>query len=327
MTSPAPFRGVARLDVNGENRREIVGGTQDDTTGRPCAPDTRFQIASVSKQFTAGVVLRLADEGILTTEDGVSKWVPATPSEWEGMTIAHLLTHTAGLPHWRDIPQLNIREKVDPADEIRMFAETPLRSVPGTSWYYSSPGYVLLAHIAQNSTGSAYRELIDELIFSPLGMTSSFVGAAPDGMEIATGYFDGQPVQSVELDVAGMGAGDVWTTAEDLSLWNRALLTGSLLGDSTQASMFANHASIDVEQAALNKLRDDESMATTGYGYGCFIGTIRGKRMIFHPGDNFGYIALNVLIPDDRLSAFVMSNEETSRGMAFDMLVEMLEAE
>jgi CubicO group peptidase (beta-lactamase class C family) len=141
-----------------------------------CAPGTSFQLASVSKQFTAAAVLLLAADGALSLEEPVGRWIEDCPASWHSITTQHLLTHPAGLPHWDDLPDIPLDGNVDAGAELSIFQQAPLRSEPGRSWYYSSPGYVVLAHIVQRAADIPYSQFLAERIFEPLGLTSTFAG-------------------------------------------------------------------------------------------------------------------------------------------------------
>jgi len=285
---------------------ETAAGVADERSSLACAPEVRFQLASVSKQFTAAAILVLADQGRLSVDDPVTRWISACPSSWTSMTIHHLLTHTAGLPHWWDIvPAMDLTSHLDADVELRQFQASPLRSAAGDYWYYSSPGYVLLAHIVQRSADRPYAVFLDAHIFEPLAMTSTFVGNASGRELLACGHANGVPVPSFELDVVGMGAGDVWSTVADLAHWDAALAAGTILSDTSRQAMLRNQAVV-ADASETGRLRVD------GYGYGWFIGTAFGRRLIYHPGDNAGFVALNAWFPDDDLRLMVLSNEETT---------------
>jgi CubicO group peptidase (beta-lactamase class C family) len=300
---------------------EVASGVADERSALACAPEIRFQLASVSKQFTAAAILVLADEGRLSVDDPVTRWITGCPSTWSTMTIHHLLTHTAGLPHWWDvIPGMDLTSHMDPEAEQRLFQATPLRGPPGDSWYYSSPGYVLLAHIVQRAADQPYRLFLDEHLFDPLGMTSTFAGNASGRDRLARGYADGAPAPSFELDVVGMGAGDVWSTVGDVARWDAALAAGAVLGDVSRQAMLNSQAVVTGSAA------DETGLLTVeGYGYGWFIGTSLDRRVIYHPGDNAGFVALNAWFPDDDMRLVVLSNEETTdlEALLPDLLAEL----
>src|SRR5690242_19113079 len=123
--------------------------------GRPNAPKTTFQLASVSKQFTAGAILLLQEQGALSVSDRLSRWLPESPEAWQPMTLHHLLTHTSGIGHWQDFPMLKLDQPIARDELLAIFQRRPLLFSSG-GWAYSSPGYVLLAHVVEQVTGEPY---------------------------------------------------------------------------------------------------------------------------------------------------------------------------
>lgn len=112
---------------------------------------SRFQLASVSKQFTAAALLLLVEEGTLLLEDPISRWIDGCPEQWRDISLHHLLSHTSGLGHWDDYPMIDLGQRVQPSELLKTFHSVPLQFPPGAGWRYSSPGYVLLAQIVQRS--------------------------------------------------------------------------------------------------------------------------------------------------------------------------------
>ena len=265
----------------------------------------RFQLASVSKQFTAAAVLLLVADGAASLEEPVGRWIDRCPASWHSITIRHLLTHTAGLPHWDDLPEIPLAGPMDAGTELSIFQRAPLRREPGRSWYYSSPGYVLLAHIVQRAAGCPYAQFLAERLFEPLGLSSTFAGNGAGEDRVATGHESGEPVASAELDVVGMGAGDVWSTAEDVLRWDAALEEASFLSVDALRMMFAMQTPVDASSVP-------HSFPVQGYGFGWFVGRVFDRRAAFHGGQNAGFRALNLVLPDDQLRLVVLSNEETT---------------
>lgn len=268
-----------------------------------CGPEVRFQLASVSKQFTAAAVLMLADRKTLSVDDAVHRWIDGCPDPWRSMTIQHLLTHTSGLPHWNGLPAITLATPMDPDEQLSIIRSAQLRSSPGQVWSYSSPGYVLLAHIIQRAADRRYGDFLVEEIFQPLGLATIFVGNARRRALVATDHVQGVAVSALELDVVGMGAGDVWSTAKDVLTWDRALIGQSLLSDDSTRAMFASH--VDVFDSPTH----GQSLVASGYGFGWFIGRFQDRRAFFHPGDNAGSVAMSVILPDDDCTLVVLSNE------------------
>ncbi len=308
-TKRGQFAGSVLLTVDGKALLERSYGTADRTSGAPITRETAFQIASVSKHFTAAAVLLLHERGKLSPKDPIRRWIRGAPESWEPISINHLLTHTSGLPHWRDIPELDLFAPASADRVLAAFSAHPLKFPPGTAWAYSSPGYHLLARVVEEASEEPYAEFLSRNIFEPLGMIRTRAGNRPaDESERARGYAAGEPVVPFELETASRGTGDVWSTTEDLARWDRAVSTpGRCLSKASLDLMFARNAALPAAEA-----RRVLAVADLNYGYGWYLGDMRGMELRFHPGDNPGYRSINVHIPEARVILCVLSNEETS---------------
>lgn len=233
----------------------FAGGTTGTDPDSDCTLGTRFQIASVSRQFTAAALLLLADRGVLSVGDAVHRWVDGCPASWDSITVHHLLTRTAGLVHWRHIPELDLTSPVAASEELRTFQDAPLLSAPGERYSYSSPGYVLLARIVERAAGQPFASFLAGVIFEPLGMEATFAGNGSGKPGLAAGHRAGAPVTSLDLDIVGMGAGDVWSTAGDLARWDRALASGEILAGASRQAMLAVHAPVDDDDGLVRTRR------------------------------------------------------------------------
>jgi len=151
----------------------------------PNSPTTRFNIASMTKQFTAAAILLLEDRGKLKTDDMVKKYLPDAPASWDKITIYHLLTHTSG------IPDDAAKYEPGPPDKL-VFNDKPLNFQPGEQWAYTNLGYIVLGYLLEKITGQSYEQFVQENIFKPLGMNdsglTSFVNIIP---RRASGYWPG----------------------------------------------------------------------------------------------------------------------------------------
>jgi CubicO group peptidase (beta-lactamase class C family) len=297
--------GVAIVHRGGVTAAVRVGGMADRGLGVPCTQETRFQIASVSKQFTAAAVLLLASQSRLSLDDQVARWFGGCPEDWQPITIRHLLTHISGLGHLDDFPALDLYRPIEPADQLRIFQQRPLLSRPGSRYYYSSPGYTLLAWITEQVGGQPYASFLADRVFAPLGMLTASAGDPPGGTGMARGYLAGEPVPSFELASIGVGAGDIWCTAADLLRWDQAVARDELLPATLREAMLTRHA-----PAGPRPERKGWSFA--GYGYGWLIGAIDGHRAYFHTGDNSGYLAVNAWLPDEQITLAVLSNDQST---------------
>jgi CubicO group peptidase (beta-lactamase class C family) len=275
-----------------------------------CTPGTRFQLASVSKQFTAAAVLMLAERGRLSVDDRIGRWIGECPESWRDITLHHLMTHTSGLKHWRDHPTIDLTRPMNMADLVEEFRRVPPLFAPGASWYYSSPGYVLLALVAERTADEAYAELLGHQIFGPLGMERTFAGSPGDRPDIARGHgADGEPVASFELDVVNMGAGDVWSTTGDMLRWIDGLRAGRLLGEHYRTLMLT-------ERVVTGRGPDER-----GYGYGFFTGAVAGEPWFHHGGDNAGFKSFVACLPRSDRRIVALSNSDATGAAALSSVV------
>jgi CubicO group peptidase (beta-lactamase class C family) len=265
------------------------------------ATETRYQLASVSKQFTAAAVLLLVQRGTLTLDDPVGRWIGGCPDEWRDVTLHHLLTHTSGLGHWDDYPMIDLAGRIEPGELLETFHTVPLRCSPGAGWSYSSPAYVLLAHVVERAGGTPYRTFLADRIFAPLGLTGTFAGAPGTRPNLARGHdAAGEPLPTWELDVVGMGAGDVWSTAADVLMWLDALQDGRLLNEPYRTLMLTQ------------RVRTGGGADASGYGFGVFVGEAGGRRWWHHTGHNAGFKAFAGSFPERDRRIVVLSNTEAT---------------
>ena len=295
------LRGTAVVTGGGSARLDLAAGLADVEADVPCTPGTRFQLCSVSKQFVAAAAMLLVESGRVDMHEPVGRWLGQGHPQWRQVTLHHLLSHTAGIPHWLEAPGLDPAEPVGITERLEIIQATSLRGRPGAQWHYSSPGFVLAGLIVERASGQPYREFLSERILSPLELTRTTMGRAPGNA--ACGYKDGQPVPPWDLDTMP-GTGDIWSTTGDLTTFTAALHAGELVTASSLRMMCTAHAALD---------DDDDSeprLITTGYGYGMFTGTFAGHAACYHPGDNPGYQSFACWIPDRAASIVVLVNDE-----------------
>ena len=169
--------------------RQAYGLAQRET-GQPNAIGSRFRLASVSKQFTAAAILKLQDDGVLTVQDPVCKWIQPCPASWHAIRLTHLLSHTSGLPDLMARPGWGVR-RVTPATEAELTADTLRYSpsfVPGTKVRYNNAGYNLLGAVVEQASGVSLEAYLQRTFFDPLGMKDTGSDADNGGHEIVTGY-------------------------------------------------------------------------------------------------------------------------------------------
>jgi CubicO group peptidase (beta-lactamase class C family) len=291
LASNGGFRGAARIEVG--SSLLLDRAYSEDGAGVPLTTGTAFQVASVSKSFTAACVLRLANQGLLSLDSALSAFLDTPPPSWRDITIRHLLTHTSGLVHWPDVAGHDHYHPVARAELIARFAAMPLRFRPGGGWSYSSPGYVLLAHVVEVVTGEPYPSVLEREVLRPLGLGQTRAGEPATGVTAAHGSRGGEPAPSFDLSV-NVGTGDVWSTTADVARWPRALA-------SFAPEVYSRQAAVADEQ---------DGLTDVAYGYGWFTGSFGAERVVFHSGDNAGFVSLVVWVPEQDLVAVLLAADE-----------------
>ena len=212
----------------------------------PNAPDVRFRLASITKQFTSMVVMQLVSEGKLKLDGKITDYLPDYRKDTgDRVTIKHLLNHTSGIPSYTSQPGFfanDSRDPYTPAEFVKKFASGDLEFEPGSKFMYNNSAYFLLGLIIEKITGKSYAEAVQERIFTPLGMKSSgYDLSMPVLSKRASGYEvrDGDVVNAPYLDMTiPYAAGSLYSTVEDLYLWDRALYTDQLLNEDLKKQLF-----------------------------------------------------------------------------------------
>ena len=288
---------------NGKTVFEKGYGYASIENGARVAPETRFRIGSVTKQFTAAAILRLQEEGRLSVDDHLSKFIPGYPRGGE-VTLRHLLTHTSGIHSFTDKPEFleTVTTPIKSADDfIRSFENDPYDFAPGTKWSYDNSGYFLLGYIVEKVSGQPYGDFLRAHFFEPLGMkdTGVYRNADPPAHD-STGYSqDGASVRKArnwDMSRAG-GAGILYSTAPDLARWNEGLFGGHVL----------SRASLDAAWSPVNPVSTKEP-ANDGYGFGWALDTFRGLREIHHGGGLEGFLSELTRFPAQGLTVVVLAN-------------------
>ncbi|MFF4233553.1 serine hydrolase domain-containing protein [Streptomyces sp. NPDC001820] len=300
------FSGVVLVTRDGKDLLRASAGASDfQTGGALCTPDTRFQIASVSKQFAATAAMILAEQGELSLGDPISQWLANCPTLWRDLTLHQLLSHTSGLGHWRDHPDFDINQPGDADELLDRFSNVPMLSTPGSKWHYSGPGYLLTARIIEQVSGQGYAQFLTGRVLQPLGLTSTCVGETPSEA-VAYGYRNGSRVDAPEF-AALPGSCDVWSTVGDLVRFTAAFNSDALLTARSREAMVASQASL------AGACGTEGPAIADSYGYGFFLGTLAGRAAHFHFGDNPGYQSFLAWLPDLKVTVAVLcNNEETS---------------
>jgi CubicO group peptidase (beta-lactamase class C family) len=296
------FRGAVLVGRNGKVVFEKAYGLADEEWNVPNTPTTKFRIASLSKQFTAACILLLQERGRLKVRDPISRYLNDLPQAWQSITIHQLLTHTSGIFNYTDSPQLAKlnRTGATPQEMIALVADNPLDFTPGSRLHYTNTGYILLGMIIEKAAGRPYAEFLKSNIFEQLGMTNSGYDRASDIVkERASGYRikDGHIANSDFIDMTiPYAAGGIYSTVEDMYLWNEALAQGGrLLSEDSLKQMFTEYP--------------EATYQGQHYGYGVVISRQKfGKLLYYHGGGVEGFSSSIQRYPNDRVSIVVLSN-------------------
>lgn len=266
----------------------------------PMQPDMVFRIGSITKQFTAVAILQLMEQGKLSLQDEITKFIPDYPTQAYKITIEHLLTHTSGIKSYTNVPEFQkyIRTDMKPSEVIDMFKNLPMEFAPGTKWNYNNSGYFLLGYIIEKVSGKSYPEYIEENFFKPLGMTNTLYGS--DSKIVKNRAWGYQPdVNGIKnADMMSMSlpyaAGSIQSTVEDLFRWNQAVHSYKLVKKETLEKAFTEY-----------KLADGKG---TKYGYGWSFSQIQDSRTIEHGGGINGYLTNALYLPAEDIFVAVFSN-------------------
>src|SRR6516164_3719485 len=257
----------------------------------PATPDMRYSIGSVSKQFTAAAILLLQEQGKLTLDDPVGKYVPGLTRGNE-VTIRQILSHTSGYQdYWpEDYLMTPMMKPATPQQIIDTWAKKPLDFEPGTQWQYSNTNFVIAGLIVEKVSGQKLMDFLEEHIFHPLGMKSVWNSDESKLTQAdATPYirYALGPLRLAPKEGGGwmFAAGELAMTAHDLALWDESMIARSILKPESYKEMFTEV-----------KLKDGKG---THYGLGVEVLDHGGKLEIEHSGEVTGFVADNIVLPDD----------------------------
>lgn len=276
-------------------------GLADVDKNTPMQPEMQLRLGSITKQFTAVAILMLAEQGRLSLEDEVTRFLPNYPVKDKHITIERLLQHTAGIPNYTAKVTFGLTSGQDKSVQqmIDYFKDEALDFEPGERWAYSNSGYILLGAIIEKVSGTTYADFIAKNIFEPLGMQdTAYEGHERSAKRRVAGYregvFSGYRFAEHVSMTQPYAAGALVSTVDDLARWDDAISTGKLLRADTWRQAFT--------PCPL------PNGAKCSYGYGWQLGTMRGHRMAAHAGDIPGYNAEAIRLPDDKVFVAVLGN-------------------
>ena len=259
----------------------------------PAKPETVYKICSVSKQFIATGIMLLVQQGQLSLDDPVSKYLEGTPATWQPITIRHLLTHTSGLV--REAPGFDPFKIQSDADVIKSAYPLPLRFAPGEKWEYSNTGYFALAEIIRQVSGQPWIEFMSDKMFGPTGMKTTYpTNTKVKVLNLAQGYVDNEKLLDANYWPAVRPSGAFLSTVLDLAKWDAVLYTDKILSDSTRRQMWT--------PVTLN------NGSSHPYGFGWELASFRGRRLVHHGGGMPGFRSEFARFVDDRLTIIFLAN-------------------
>lgn len=302
---------AALVAKNGQVIYRKAYGMADLELNVPMRPEMVFRIGSITKQFTAIAILQLMEQGKLSLDDDITKFIPDYPTQAYHISIEHLLTHTSGIKSYTNVPDYmkNIRADMKPEEVINSFKNQPMEFAPGTRFNYNNSGFFLLGYIIEKITGKTYQEYLQDNFFTPLGMTNTCYG---DDTKIiknrASGYKPGKdgPVNSDYVSMTQpYSAGAIQSTVDDLFKWHQAVHSCKLVSKETLDKAFTEY-----------KFASGKG---TGYGYGWFLSKLQGSPTIEHGGGINGYLTSSVYLPQEDVFVALFSNN-TGKAPEFTSL-------
>lgn len=261
-------------------------------------PETNYRLASVTKQFTAAAILLLVEDGKLSLDDRVKKWLPSLPSAADPVTIQQLLTHTSGIVDYEDVMTTDTTAQLHDSDVLLLLGSQDTTYFnPGESYRYSNSGYALLALIVERVSGKSFAAFLRERIFIPVGMSHTV--AHEEGVSTvpnrAYGYTlkDGKWTRKDQsLTSAVLGDGGIYSSIDDLARWDAALYDSRLLSNESRRLAFTPYTDTEREDVK--------------YGFGW---RITGESL-WHSGETSGFRNVIVRYPGRRLTVVILTNRD-----------------
>jgi len=301
-----------------KNGRTILAkgyGFADLENDVPATAETVYRIGSVTKQFTSTAIMRLVEQGKVSLDDTLQKFLPDFPTQGNRVTVRHLLNHTSGIksytslgPKWARVVRLDLA----PDSLVALFANEPFDFKPGDQWLYDNSGYFLLGMIIEKVSGKKYGQYLKDEIFTPLGLKSTiYCDQAPLIKHRAQGYTLRPDSTFINAEPLSMtqpyAAGSLCSTVNDLAAWTLALSSGKVVTPASYKLM-----------TTPGTLNDGKPLT---YGFGLGIGTVGGHRQVSHNGGINGFISELHHYPDDSLVTVVLTNTGALTAVQLERLI------
>jgi CubicO group peptidase (beta-lactamase class C family) len=288
------FMGTVLVVKDGKALINQGYGSADLEWNIPNTPTAKFRLGSITKQFTAASILLLEERGKLKIDDPISKYLPDAPPAWQKITIYNVLTHTSGIPSFTGFPDYNATEWKDttPAELVARFRDKPLDFEPGSKFFYSNSGYVLLGYLIEKISGQTYADFLQQNIFTPLGMADTGIDSNAAILPQRAQGYSPSPNGTHHAGYISMtipfSAGALYSTTGDLLKWEQGLFGGKILSPSSLAKM--------------------TTPFKENYAMGLTVVTRDGHKRIAHGGGIEGFNTALEFYPDDKLIVIVLGN-------------------
>jgi len=272
---------------------------------RGTSPDAPFRIASLTKAFTATVILQMVSEGKVGLDEPVAKYLPALPTAWKGVTVRHLLNHTSGIPSYTSQPDFvkRIEEPVTPAELIARTEKLPLDFAPGKSFAYNNSGYVILGILAEKIDGKPMVDVLKSRIFMPLKLTRTYLDTTKKAASLGLDA-NGKPAAAISM-TQPYAAGSIVSTGRDMAKWIAAQGSSKLIPD-----------------AIRNKIREPFPLTDgkmSAYSAGWQIAELNKVRFLLHTGGIPGFSTVVIYVPTKKVGVVVLTNSEGGNPSALAM--------
>ncbi len=274
-------------------------GVSDLTTQQLTKPNVIFEIGSITKQFTAVLIMKLQEQGRLHVDDSIEFYLPefAFPS---AITLRMMLTHTSGLADFTNFPQLGdwVRNGVTEATVLTAVSQSPLQFAPGSQYGYSNSNFFALGTIIEKLTGQSYASDLARFIFQPLKLMNTYYSLPPAGQS-ATGYTNNGAglVPSILWNrSAAFAAGALSSNIYDLIAWDNALISGKVVSPDSFKAMTTSNGF--------------EMPGGGSYGFGLALYTFNGRPIIWHDGQIGGFTAETAVFLDTGFTVVVLTNDQ-----------------
>ena len=316
------FSGAVLVAEKGKVIYKAAFGLANSEWDIPNTTDTKFRLASVSKQFCSMLVMQLVQEGKLSLEDKITKHLPYYRKDTgEKITIHHLLSHQSGIKDYTasfDYRSTISRLPFDPDEFIKLHCSGDLLHEPGTFYAYCNAGYSILGRIVEKVTFKTFEQNLQERIFGPVGMVHSGYDRHRYVLpKRASGYTRGsfgyENADYMDMDSSPGAAGAIYSTVEDMFLWDRALHSNQLLDEKHRNLMFTPNRDVPEIKAAGGR-----PQSIYGYGWQIYTRTHpvtkKKVKVINHGGAIHGFRAMENRLPDEDCFVIVLCNQGDAFG-------------